>query len=524
MTEQTSVPNATASEQQQPQRSHSRRCRRVLYPLTSALIKASDALPSNAGRSSMVHSLAYAFDLLDFGQGGRQCQDEDESEGDDETTKLLRFLAGGDRLADHSSHDAKFNRAKVTTPPVATQSQFQSYHSTSYLSALFSSTSSAQDESYGLLDDCPRFSLLSSHVETLGGTILHAAQELASGNYDVAIVWDGGRHHAKKSKASGFCYINDAVLAIMELKRPRKVFTSQHDRHDVETVPTQTSLGFGSRPEHIAASSAAITSSNKRARQDTTSSTQFKRRTTLKRLSRILYLDLDLHWGDGVEEAFTSTTSVLTVSIHNSSLGFFPVPTENDTSHSHSHSHSLRVPLQPNLSSENFTRIFNTCILPLFEAYAPEAIVVQCGLDGLSEDPMNVWNLDLRAVLSAVEEVLHYADGHDNVPVLLLGGGGYSSPNAARGWTALTALALGRASTQTWAQDDGEQHTLCSHSAIPATSPHWPQYAPSYSLDVPAGHRVDTLHTHEYLSGIEATFTHHAKAIREERTRGRVAS
>ena len=27
----------------------------------------------------------------------------------------------------------------------------------------------------------------------------------------------GGMHHAKKAEASGFCYINDIVLAILEL-------------------------------------------------------------------------------------------------------------------------------------------------------------------------------------------------------------------------------------------------------------------------------------------------------------------
>ena len=34
---------------------------------------------------------------------------------------------------------------------------------------------------------------------------------------DVAINWAGGLHHAKKSEASGFCYVNDIVLAILEL-------------------------------------------------------------------------------------------------------------------------------------------------------------------------------------------------------------------------------------------------------------------------------------------------------------------
>lgn len=40
-----------------------------------------------------------------------------------------------------------------------------------------------------------------------------------SGSTDIAINWTGGLHHAKKAEASGFCYVNDIVLAILELLR-----------------------------------------------------------------------------------------------------------------------------------------------------------------------------------------------------------------------------------------------------------------------------------------------------------------
>lgn len=61
---------------------------------------------------------------------------------------------------------------------------------------------------------------------------------------DIAINWAGGLHHAKKCEASGFCYINDLVLGILEL---------------------------------------------------------------LKYHARVLYIDIDVHHGDGVEEAFYFT-------------------------------------------------------------------------------------------------------------------------------------------------------------------------------------------------------------------------
>ena len=82
------------------------------------------------------------------------------------------------------------------------------------------------------------------------GASLAGARQLNSGNADIAINWSGGLHHAKKSEASGFCYINDIVLAIMELLR----FVS-----------------WGLR---------------------------------IRFHPRVLYIDIDVHHGDGVQEAF----------------------------------------------------------------------------------------------------------------------------------------------------------------------------------------------------------------------------
>jgi acetoin utilization deacetylase AcuC-like enzyme len=80
-----------------------------------------------------------------------------------------------------------------------------------------------------------------------------AAIKLNRGESDIAINWGGGLHHAKKSEASGFCYVNDINLAILELLRYHQ---------------------------------------------------------------RVLYIDIDNHHGDGVEEAFFTTDRVMTVSFH----------------------------------------------------------------------------------------------------------------------------------------------------------------------------------------------------------------
>ena len=87
-------------------------------------------------------------------------------------------------------------------------------------------------------------------TQLLSGGSVDGAALLAAGKTDIAFNWAGGMHHAKKAEASGFCYVNDIVLAILEL---------------------------------------------------------------LKTYRRVLYVDIDIHHGDGVEEAFYLTDRVMTV-------------------------------------------------------------------------------------------------------------------------------------------------------------------------------------------------------------------
>ena len=72
-------------------------------------------------------------------------------------------------------------------------------------------------------DDCPIFPGLWPYCALDAGGSIGGAVTLNHGSADVAINWAGGLHHAKKAEASGFCYVNDIVLAILELLK-------HHDR------------------------------------------------------------------------------------------------------------------------------------------------------------------------------------------------------------------------------------------------------------------------------------------------------
>ena len=66
-------------------------------------------------------------------------------------------------------------------------------------------------------DDCPVFDGLYEFCARYTGASMEGAAMLNNDQCDIAINWAGGLHHAKKSEASGFCYVNDIVIGILEL-------------------------------------------------------------------------------------------------------------------------------------------------------------------------------------------------------------------------------------------------------------------------------------------------------------------
>ncbi|PWY98747.1 Arginase/deacetylase [Testicularia cyperi] len=573
---------------------------RVAYVVSADLIRYSDLLPSNPGRSSRVHSLAYHLGLLDLSL--LQQAEDDRSEEPDtsllsatsgtesELAKFLQAVAADSDLEPAEPSQTQ-KTATVYRPIPATRSQLTGYHHVDFIQQLGKgieagdlehptrkrvkthhtsngtdhvqcryadhgnsdnslessvegeNSHDSQDEmhlrpassvkgqsrhrgykrsaaknQFGLQDDCPAFDGLGDHVALVAGAAITAADLIATGEADIAIAWDGGRHHAKKDAASGFCYVNDAVLAILALRKPRRVNVTA-------TVPSDATNEL---------KGASITSG--------ISENNFKvvTKTTIKRIERVMYLDLDLHWGDGVEEAFYTSPHVLTMSIHHFAPGFFPCyaassnparfgPPGSMNCEGGVGSTSLSVPLLLGASDDSLQRIMQTIFQSVVEGWDPEAIVVQCGVDGLAGDPMSVWNLSASAYIQAVRTVLALRK-----PTLLLGGGGYNSPNAARCWSLLAAACLGRldhevsspkrtaatrphdepvavtapssvdqysSPTRSGSSNDPHQipktvHATKTDDKLSYSSPipdhkFWPEYGPDYTMEVKAGATID---------------------------------
>lgn len=91
--------------------------------------------------------------------------------------------------------------------------------------------------------------------------------------------------------------------------------------------------------------------------------------------------------------------------------------------------YSLNAPLKDGLDDFSLRSLFVPVIHRAVELYQPEVIVLQCGADSLAGDPFGTFNLSIKGHGDCLQYVRSL-----NVPLMVLGGGGYTLPNVARCW------------------------------------------------------------------------------------------
>jgi len=279
-------------------------------------------------------------------------------------------------------HYGLHKEMEIFRPALASAEDMTQFHSDEYIEFLRLITPDNQHEHmrqlkrFNVAEDCPVFDGLFNFTQIYTGGSVGGAVRLNHKVSDTVVNWAGGLHHAKKSEASGFCYVNDIVLAILEL---------------------------------------------------------------LKVHSRILYLDIDIHHGDGVEEAFYTTDRVMTVSFHKFGEYFPGTGHLQDIGQHRGKYYSVNVPLKDGIDDEAYEYLFKPIMNKVMEMYQPEAIVFQSGADSLSGDRLGCFNLSIRGHA----ECLKFMQSFD-IPLLVLGGGGYTIRNVARCWVYETGCLLKR--------------------------------------------------------------------------------
>jgi len=151
----------------------------------------------------------------------------------------------------------------------------------------------------------------------------------------------------------------------------------------------------------------------------------------------VLYIDIDIHHGDGVEEAFYTTDRVMTVSFHKFGEYFPGTGDVKDMGAGPGKGYSLNFPLKDGIDDESYRNIFRPIMAKVMEVYQPQAVVLQCGCDSLGGDRLGCFNLSIKGHGDCVNFIKSY-----KLPLLILGGGGYTIRNVARCWTYETGLLL----------------------------------------------------------------------------------
>jgi len=221
----------------------------------------------------------------------------------------------------------------------ATRAEMETYHRPDYLDVLYRCSCGRHDlteaMTFGLgPGDNPVFPGLWEWSLLTTGASLQCARLVADGRAELAFNMAGGLHHAVAARASGFCYINDAVIAIKEL---------------------------------------------------------------LRRGLSVAYVDIDAHHGDGVQTAFYDTDQVLTVSIHQHGRTLFPgTGFVYETGSGRGQGFSVNVPLYPGTDDAVFLKVFFDLIPDLVASYRPDVLVTQLGVDSFYTDPLT--NLDLTNI------------------------------------------------------------------------------------------------------------------------------
>lgn len=151
-----------------------------------------------------------------------------------------------------------------------------------------------------------------------------------------------------------------------------------------------------------------------------------------ERVDKVLYVDIDVHHGDGVEQSFLYTDSVITLSIHLSERGFYPNTSRDlfGKKQGAFKTDAIRVPLRRGIGDERYVQVFQKVLHVVKMHKKFDVIVLQCGCDGVGNDPLGGLNLTTSAYVSCTKALLELDKG-----LLILGGGGYVAVNAAKVWT-----------------------------------------------------------------------------------------
>ena len=254
----------------------------------------------------------------------------------------------------------------------ATPTQMQRFHTAEYVAALQHAEATGEGSARHAIghQGNPVFGEVFSRPATSAGGTLLATRLVRDGG--VAHHLAGGTHHGRPDRASGFCYSNDVALGLLAW------------------------LDAG--------------------------------------LERLVYVDIDAHHGDGVQDAFSDDPRVLTISLHEA--GRWP---HSGGAEDQGPAHR-NLPMPPGANDSEYQWALQNAVLPLVRAWRPQAIMLQCGADALEEDPLAKLALSNNVHAALAAALVGMAPR-----LVVLGGGGYNPWTVARCWAGVWGALAGHA-------------------------------------------------------------------------------
>jgi len=265
-------------------------------------------------------------------------------------------------------------RIQLRPPKLTDSKSIEYFHTQSYIEKV----KHQSETGTGYLDngDTPAFPGVYEAAGYVVGTVLEAVKDIMLAQCQQAFVPIAGLHHAHRDQASGFCVFNDCGVAIEFLIREYK-------------------------------------------------------------LSRIAYVDIDAHHGDGVYYAFESNPNLIFADLHEDGRYLFPgTGAENECGAKEGRGLKLNIPMPMFADDVLFIEKFDLA-LEFITKKKPQFIILQCGVDSLAGDPLAQLQYSPDAHYYAATKLgkLVKQLGHNRM--LCLGGGGYNLKNIANGWCAV---------------------------------------------------------------------------------------
>ena len=240
---------------------------------------------------------------------------------------------------------------RIVEPAMISKERLTESHDVDFVDALEEANSGEWDDRYVRFhlggDECPIFPGLFDYILLYTSATLTGVDLIANENVNLVFNLLGGFHHASRSMAEGFCYVNDAIVAIDAL---------------------------------------------------------------LAKGYRVAYVDIDAHHGNGVQDAYFRDDRVLTISLHQTGRTLYPWGGfETEVGQDSGEGYNINIPLPEETDDEAYLKVFDRVVVPAVKAFAPGVVVAVVGADTHRSDPMAKLNLTNNGMVGVIERMREFS-------------------------------------------------------------------------------------------------------------------